>query len=197
MSYFFWWVLTFLAGSVPFGLFISRIYYNVDPRSSGSGNVGATNVARLCGTKAGVATLVFDLAKGFLPIWIGLAISDNTFFLSMTALVAILGHMYSPFLYGKGGKGVATTLGVFAALAFTATLLSSLVCILTIALTGYVSMGSLILMAVLPLFLLFTGKYALIPIALVVLVLVFWKHRENINRLAMGQEKPWRKKKSA
>ncbi|WP_027185464.1 glycerol-3-phosphate 1-O-acyltransferase PlsY [Desulfovibrio inopinatus] len=196
MSYFLWWVLTFLAGSVPFGLFIARIYYNVDPRGSGSGNVGATNVARLCGFKAGVATLVFDFAKGFMPIWVGMAISDNTFFLSMTALAAILGHMYSPFLYGKGGKGVATTLGVFAALAFTATFLSSLVCILAIVLSGYVSMGSLLLVTVLPIFLLFTGKYALIPVSLAVLVLVFWKHRENIDRLAMGHEKPWRKKKS-
>ncbi|MFV0423070.1 glycerol-3-phosphate 1-O-acyltransferase PlsY [Oleidesulfovibrio sp.] len=190
-----WLVTAYVIGSVPFGLLIAKTFCSVDPRTGGSRNVGATNVARLCGTKFGVLTLVCDVLKGVIPVAVAMTFSESTLFLSLTALAALLGHLYSAFLGFKGGKAVATTLGVFIPLAFTPLLLSALVCALVIWRSGFVSLGSLTLVTALPVMLLLSGNFAYIPLALVVMVLVFWSHRENIGRLARGEEKPWQKKK--
>jgi glycerol-3-phosphate acyltransferase PlsY len=96
--------------------------------------------------------------------------------------------MYSVFLYGKGGKGVATTIGVFVALVPKATLLALLVCIAIIFLTGYVSLGSIALVSFLSVVLIVTGQFKILPLSLVVMVFIFWKHRENIQRLVKGAE---------
>jgi glycerol-3-phosphate acyltransferase PlsY len=157
--------------------------------------VGATNVARLCGTGFGVLTLVCDVLKGVVPVAVAMTFSDSAVFFSLTALAALLGHLYSVFLGFRGGKAVATTLGVFIPLAFTPLLVSALLCALVIWRSGFVSLGSLTLVTALPLMLLITGNFTYIPLALVVMTLVFWSHRENIGRLARGEEKPWQKKK--
>ena len=190
-----WLIIAYIVGSIPFGLLIGKSQCGVDPRQGGSGNVGATNVARLCGTKYGVATLVCDLLKGTLPVLIGFVISHNPLFLSLVALAALLGHVKSMFLDFKGGKAVATTVGVFLPLAFGPMLISALCCALVIWRSGYVSLGSLTLVTVLPFALLLSGCMAYVPLAVVVMALVYWTHRENIDRLAKGQEKPWQKKK--
>ncbi|MEF3698900.1 glycerol-3-phosphate 1-O-acyltransferase PlsY [Desulfolutivibrio sp.] len=188
-----WLALTYLVAAFPFGLWIGLACAGVDPRQAGSRNTGATNVARLCGTKCGAAVLVLDLLKGFLPVMLGAAFSDSWIFLSLVGLVALLGHMRSIFLYGRGGKGVATTIGVFLAYSPLAALLAVAVCVFVIRRTGYVSAGSLALAATLPLALLATGDTAYIPVSLVVAAWIAWRHRENISRLLAGEEKSWRK----
>lgn len=190
-----WLVTAYVIGSIPFGLLIAKMFCGTDPRTGGSRNVGATNVARLCGTKFGVLTLICDVLKGVVPVATAMTFSDSTLFFSLTALAALLGHLYSVFLGFKGGKAVATTLGVFIPLAFTPLLLSALTCAVVIWRSGFVSLGSLTLVTALPIMLLLSGNFAYIPLALVVMVLVFWSHRENIGRLARGEEKPWQKKK--
>lgn len=206
-------IVAFGLGSIPFGLVVARLVRGIDPREGGSHNTGATNVSRLCGTQWGIVVLILDVFKGYLPaaaapaILLGLgsgadagagagAGAADWLSLSAIGLAAILGHIYSPLLHGKGGKAVATTIGVFLALAPLATLFALLCCAGAIALSGYVSMGSLTLALALPFFCLITGNLATLPLALVVMFLLFWRHRENILRLHKGEEMPWRKNKA-
>jgi glycerol-3-phosphate acyltransferase PlsY len=188
-----WLVLTYVIGSLPFGLIIARTTANLDPRLHGSGNTGATNIARLCGTSYGVLTFVLDAAKGFFPVLIGTAISGSAVFITLTGLAALLGHMYSVFLDRRGGKGVATTIGIFLALVPGCLLVSLALGLLLIWATGFVSLGSLVLVTALPVFILLSGTFSLLVLSLAVLVLVYWKHRDNILRLARGEEHPWKK----
>lgn len=189
-----WLAVAYVMGSIPFGLLFAKMFCGTDPRTGGSRNVGATNVARLCGTKVGVLTLVCDALKGAIPVAVALSISDSTVFHSLTALAALLGHLYSCFLSFKGGKAVATTVGVFLPLAFWPLVLSGIACLAVIWRSGFVSLGSLTLVTAMPAMLLLGGHWKLVPLALVVMVLVYWSHRENIGRLSRGEEKPWQKK---
>ncbi|HCO11764.1 MAG TPA: hypothetical protein DIT19_00870 [Desulfonauticus sp.] len=116
MLYVVWWILAYLVGAFPFGLLVAQVFCRLDPRKAGSKNTGATNIARLCGLKYGLLVLALDLLKGFLPVFAGYYLSNSPWFLSLTGLASIVGHMYSVYLYGKGGKGVATTLGGYLAL---------------------------------------------------------------------------------
>lgn len=191
-----WIVITYLIGSIPFGLLFSRTFCGIDPRTAGSGNVGSTNVARLCGKKWGAATLVCDVLKGTLPVFVAMQLSDSSLIHTLTALAAIFGHLFSCFLSFKGGKAVATSIGVFIPLAFWQLLVACIICLLLIWRSGFVSLGSLALVTSLPILLLVTGNWTLLPLALIVMVLVYWSHRENIKRLAKGEEKTWIKPKA-
>ena len=186
-------VLTYLLGAFPFGLVVALVGRGIDPRLAGSRNTGATNVSRLCGTRLGVLTLVLDLAKGLVPVLCARAMTDSPVFLSMVAVAAVVGHMYSVFLYCKGGKGVATTIGVFLGVAPVPALLSVAACVAVIRVSGYVSAGSLTLAVAVPVLCAWLGPVFLVPAAAVIGGLVIHKHRENIARLRSGQEKSWRK----
>jgi glycerol-3-phosphate acyltransferase PlsY len=192
-AYAFFIGLTYLLAAFPFGLLVAMVGCGIDPRLAGSRNTGATNVARLCGTRYGVLTLVLDLAKGLLPVLAARAMSCSGLFVSLVVLAAVIGHMYSVFLYGKGGKGVATTIGVFLAAAPAVALTAVAACVIVIWASGFVSAGSLVLAVAVPVLCFFLGPVSLTPAALVVAGLVVWKHRENIGRLRAGQEKSWRK----
>ena len=189
-----WIVATYLLGSIPFGLVVSRLCCGVDPRTAGSGNIGATNVARLCGLPYGIATLVLDVAKGFGPVLAARMTSGSWRFVSLVLLAALAGHMFPIFLRGRGGKGVATTIGVFLAAAPVPAGVAVACCVAVIAATGYVSAGSLVLAVSMPFLCLALGPAALAPAAGVAAVVIIWKHRENIARLRSGQEKSWRKR---
>lgn len=191
-----WLVLAYLAGSFPFGLFIAQAARGIDPRTAGSKNIGATNVARLCGTRLGVATLLLDALKGFLPVAVAVRMAPGEFYPGLVALACVIGHMFPVFLYYKGGKGVATTLGAFLALAPGGTVISGLICAGAIALSGFVSVGSLLLAASLPFTVWWAAGFIYVPVTLAVAGLVIWKHKENISRLLAGQEKPWKKKQA-
>ena len=158
-------VLGYVLGSAPWGLVIARTFCGIDPRNDGSRNTGATNVARLCGFRWGVLTLACDLGKGALPV----------------ALALWLG--LSPLL----------VIGVFLPLAFFPLLFSCAACVLVIWRSGFVSLGSLTLVTVLPFALLAATKYAWVPLSLCIWALVVWKHKENIARLRAGTEKSWLK----
>ncbi len=187
-----WLGICYLIGSIPFGVLIATNFCRVDPRHAGSKNIGATNVGRLCGFRYGIVVLVLDLLKGFIPLWVAMQFSTSAIFISLTALALLIGHMYSVFLYGKGGKGVATTVGIFLALSPAATGWIVGICLASIYLTGYVSLGSLALVTAAPILFLLTGNFAFIPLTLIILALVFWRHEENIHRVLTGQENSWR-----
>lgn len=189
-------LFAFFLGSLPFGLYIAKTFKNIDPRESGSKNTGATNISRTCGMKLGLVVLALDLFKGAIPVWMGQIWGAGWVLTSVIMLAAVLGHVYSPFLNWKGGKAVATTIGVFMAASFWTTLFSAAACGAVIYLSGFVSMGSLTFAICLPIFSILTGNLQLLPVALILTALMFWRHRENIQRLAKGEEKPWRKSKS-
>lgn len=184
-------VLAYVAGSAPWGLIIARFFCNVDPRTSGSGNTGATNVARLCGFQWGVLTLACDVAKGALPVWLAQALGVEPVGVGLVALAAVAGHAFSCFMGFRGGKAVATTIGVFLPLAFWPLLVACLLCLAVIWRTNYVSLGSLTLVTALLPGLLISGQFVWLAPALVIWVLVVYKHRENIERLRAGTEKTW------
>ena len=181
-------IVAYLLGSAPWGLVIAKVFCGVDPRLEGSRNTGATNVARLCGFGFGVATLFCDIFKGVLPVLLAMLDTDNPIAISTVAFFAVLGHVFSCFLGFRGGKAVATSIGVFLPLAFGPTLLSCLVCIAVIAVTRFVSLGSLCLLGSLPVTLAAFGAFVWVPLALALFVLVAYRHRENIARLKSGTE---------
>lgn len=184
-------LLAYVAGSVPWGLVIARVFCGVDPRRDGSRNTGATNVARLCGFGWGVLTLLCDLGKGALPVALALWADMSPVWVSLTGLAAVLGHVFSCFMRFRGGKAVATGIGVFLPLAFWPLLAACLCCVAVIWRSGFVSAGSLTLVGVLPVALVAANMTEWLPLALCIAVIVVWKHRENIGRLLDGTEKPW------
>ena len=189
--------LAYVLGSVPFGLVIGKVFCGVDPRLGGSGNVGATNVARLCGAKWGALTLACDVLKGVVPVLAGCRFfADSAPYLFLfVGLAVVAGHMFSIFLRFKGGKGVATTVGVFLAAAPLQLVIAGIACLLVIWRSGYVSAGSLTLITLLPMLFLFRADWPLLSLSLVIGGLVGYAHRENITRLLRGEEKSWQKKK--
>ena len=191
-----WLPVAYVLGSIPFGLIIATKFCGLDPRAGGSGNTGATNVARLCGPKWGVVVLVCDALKGLLAVAVAMYLApDSALLHSLAAMAAIIGHRYSLFMGFKGGKAVATTVGVFIPLAFWQLVVAGAVCILVIWRSGFVSLGSLTLVTLLPVLLLVSGSWGPLPLSVLVMALVYYAHRENIRRLMRGEEKPWLKPK--
>ena len=192
-----WIALAYVLGSVPWGLVIAKTFCRIDPRESGSRSTGATNVARLCGFGWGVATLACDVCKGAVPVWLAFHINPSPVFVSAVGLACVLGHVFSCFMKFKGGKAVATSIGVFLPLAFWHLLAASALCCLVSWRSGFVSLGSLTLVVALAVALAVTGQWAWLPLALCVCAVVVWKHKENIARLRAGTENSWLKGKHA
>lgn len=190
-----WIIMAYILGSVPFGLLIAKFLCHVDPRAAGSGSIGATNISRTCGVPYGILTLACDVGKGALPVWGIMFFTDSEFAISLTALAAVTGHVFSCFLGFRGGKAVATGIGVFIPLAFWPLLGACALGMLVIWRTRFVSIGSMTIMGSLPFILAFCGLWEWIPLSLCVAVIVFLKHRSNIERLRKGTENPWIKSK--
>ena len=180
--------VAFFLGAIPFGLLIARTFKGIDPRTAGSGNIGSTNVARLCGLPWGLLTLFCDIMKGLLPVLLATHVLDSSFQQSMVALAAVLGHVKTPFLGFKGGKGVATTIGALIPLAFLPLLGAVICCVLVIAVTRYVSLGSMVMSVALIVFYAVAGRYDLLPLAIILCAMIVWAHRANIGRLLRGEE---------
>lgn len=181
--------IAYLLGSVPFGLLVARAMGGADPRSVGSGNIGATNVRRSAGKKAGVITLLLDLFKGFAPVYVAWYMGAGSFVLSLVIFCAVIGHVYPVFTRFKGGKGVATACGAFFAVSPAAAVLVVLSFVLVVAFKRYVSLGSIIGTALMPVFLfLMPGAKHFTVVGILVAVVVIARHRENIKRLVAGTE---------
>ena len=181
-------LFAYVCGSVPTGVWLSR-RHGVDPRDVGSGNIGATNVARAIGVSGGVLTLVGDAVKGILPVLIARRLGFSVPVVALTGLAAFLGHLYSCFLGFDGGKGVATALGVLLGLAPATLLVIVPIFLVAASLSRYVSLASLAAAAVTPLLLLVRGyPPAIVGVGVVIAVLIVVRHRDNIRRLRFGTE---------
>lgn len=188
-------VVGYLLGSIPFGYLLVRATGGGDIRFQGSGNIGATNVARTSGWSVGVATLLLDAAKGFFAVWLCEHFSRGNIRLMMYAgLAAILGHVFPIWLRFAGGKGVATALGVFLAICWPAVAAAVLLFFLVVLFWRYVSLASISAAAALPLlvYLLYAPRHAppteVSVCTLLAAVIVIVKHRDNIERLLAGTE---------
>jgi len=189
-----WLGISYLIGAIPFGLIIAKSKQGIDLRQVGSGNIGATNVARTCGFFYGLCTFLLDMLKGIFSVAIAFKLSANPVFISLAAISVILGHMYSVFLNYNGGKGVATTIGIYLILNPCALIISAIISLLIIYLTGYVSLGSIILVMVMVIFMLFQKGFIYFILSLIIMLLVINKHKDNVIRVLKGQENTWKKK---
>lgn len=184
--------IAYLLGSVPFGLLIVRQVAGIDIRQVGSGNIGATNVRRAAGSKWAAATLTCDILKGLLPTTAALVLGPTThqWLAAITALAAVCGHMYPIFFKFKpSGKGVATTLGAMLTAAPWACLIAVTAFLIAVRLSHRVSVGSLAGIFLLPPSIWFTGHDpALTMAAFIIMILILVRHKENIERLARGNE---------
>ncbi|HIF02848.1 MAG TPA: glycerol-3-phosphate 1-O-acyltransferase PlsY [Nitrospinaceae bacterium] len=188
------WVFAYALGSIPFGVLFARTQ-NIDLRAHGSKNIGATNVARLIGKKAGALTLLGDMLKGWLGVAIVSLVSNDPFTVAGAGIMVFLGHLFSLFLKFKGGRGVATGLGVHLYIMPIQTLGAVAVFFFTLLVSKYISLSSIIASIALPIFGIFFDtpmfyKYMSLGIA----ILIVSKHYENICRIATGTEPRFLKK---
>jgi glycerol-3-phosphate acyltransferase PlsY len=202
-------ILAYLLGSIPFGHIIVKLKTGQDVRTSGSGATGATNVLRTAGKTLGILTFVLDIVKGVVAVYVARWLTDvawdaTTWVVAGAAILAILGHIFPVWLGFKAGKGVATGLGVFLAIAPIASLCAFAAFILIVAKTKYVSLGSITgTVIMIPLILFWHGwvwpnpylTQMLVAITIVTAVIVF-KHRDNIKRLMAGTENKFGQKKA-
>lgn len=184
-----WIILAYLVGSIPAGLFVSKIVQGVDPRQGGSRNIGATNVMRVAGKKAAALTLIGDLLKGLAPVASARFLGLSEVGLLLVGFAAILGHIFPIYLKFIGGKGVATSFGVFLALAPSIALVALLIWIAGFSLGKYSSVGALSAFAALPfLAVLLKPEMKFILFSTIISILVYIRHKENIQRLIAGRE---------
>ncbi|MCJ7580677.1 MAG: glycerol-3-phosphate 1-O-acyltransferase PlsY [Candidatus Aminicenantes bacterium] len=181
---------SYLLGSIPSGYLLYRITNKGDIRNFGSKNIGATNVLRTTGWKLAIPVAALDIFKGFLPAFLGLKLFDDSRWALVFGFCAIVGHCFPIFLGFKGGKGVATTAGVYAAIGFVPLLLMMAVFLIVIAITRYISLGSLLGVLSFPLFsYFFRGKTEILFLSAAVFLLIAFRHKGNIQRLIKGNER--------
>ena len=190
--------VAYLLGSIPFGLILVRLVRGEDVRLSGSGNIGATNVARTGGAKLGVATLLLDALKGYAGVAFAITLThreaalDSGLAAALAALCAILGHVFPVWLKFRGGKGVATAVGAFLGLAPRAVLVVLAIFLIVVAIFRYVSLGSIAAAAVFPVlaYFLYRGTWTVADLLVMFAasLLIILKHKANIRRLLNGTE---------
>jgi glycerol-3-phosphate acyltransferase PlsY len=191
-------VAAYLLGGIPWALIIGRGFYKIDVREHGSGNLGATNVMRVLGWKAALATLLLDAAKGALAVYLAKLLVPyqpsgpdyQQWAMLVATLASMAGHSFSPYIGFKGGKGVATGAGALLVLVPLAWPILFLTWVLVIALTRLVSLGSVIIAVEYPLLMLwlYYGDWPLLGFAVVAAGLVIWRHSANIGRILRGTE---------
>lgn len=182
-------LLGYLLGSIPFGYLLGRLS-GIDLRQEGSGNIGATNALRTLGVPAGLASLLLDVGKGLLAVYLGFRLGSGPWAPALAAMGAILGHAWSVFLGFTGGKVVATTAGILILLSPYSLAVALGVFLVTVLITRYVSLGSILAIATVAL------TAALLPeplpyrlAALLAVAISLWRHRSNIHRLRLGTER--------
>ncbi|MFV1920983.1 MAG: glycerol-3-phosphate 1-O-acyltransferase PlsY [Methylotenera sp.] len=192
-----WIVGAYLVGSISFGILISKCFGLADPRTVGSGNPGATNVLRSGKKSAALLTLLGDALKGWLPVWLALQNNMLMWVVSSVGLAVFLGHLYPIYFKFKGGKGVATALGVIFAISPFLGLAAIVTWLVVFAFSRYASLASIIAALLVPVH----SYYYLRPyknyfmLLIVMSVLLIWRHRSNIQKLLNGTESGFKKKK--
>ncbi|WP_302982225.1 glycerol-3-phosphate 1-O-acyltransferase PlsY [Plesiomonas shigelloides] len=189
-------ICAYLLGSISSAILICRLAGLPDPRETGSGNPGATNVLRLGGRFAALAVLIADVAKGGLPVWLAYKLDLAPPVLGIIAIAACLGHIYPIFFHFQGGKGVATAFGAIAPISWDITGLLSGTWLITLLLTGYSSLAAVITALLAPLYVWWFRPEFTFPVAMLS-CLILLRHHENLERLWRGQEpKIWQKFRS-
>jgi len=182
-------VVAYLLGSIPFGYLIVRRRMGADIRETGSGGTGATNVSRRAGKAAGVLTLLLDAAKGSVAVLIAKAAGGDDWIIAVAAVAALVGHIFPVWLGFRGGKGVATGVGIFSVLAPISLLCAGVIFIALVVTTRYVSLGSMIAAVLIPVFVwLQSGAQPVLLAAILAAALIVFAHRGNIKRLASRTE---------
>ncbi len=191
----------YLLGSIPTGLLLARLFSRVDPRKTGSKNIGATNVFRTAGKAVGILTLIGDLAKGSIPIWIachwGLShrwgISADLW-VALAGLAPFLGHLFPIFLGFKGGKGVATALGIYLVISPIAVLIEFFLFAGLVWKWRFISVGSICCAATMPILIAFfrSDSQAYFISSVIMAALIVYRHQSNIFRLLQGTENKWK-----
>src|SRR6266508_1600312 len=183
-------LLAYLIGSIPFALILARRWSVSDLRLVGSGNLGAANVMRASGVKAGVLVALLDMSKGVLSVWLARQLTTDTVAPAAAGLAAIVGHIYPVWVRFRGGKGVATACGVFSILTPLAVPPALALFLAVVWATKYISLGSLVASVALPPLAYFTGSSgAAVAAAFGAAILIVFRHRSNFERLRAGTER--------
>lgn len=183
-------IFCYLLGSISFSVVIAKAVKGIDIRQHGSGNAGATNTLRVLGKGPAILVLCLDVIKGIVAILIGRWIGGDSMWIpAMCGIAAIIGHNWPVFFRFRGGKGIATTIGVMTTLFFLPALYAGIIAILAIVVTRYVSLGSLLFVLFTPVFLMLSGEFGPYLLAsLIICVFAFWRHKSNIMKIINGQE---------
>ena len=182
-------IVAYILGSIPNALWIGKVFKGIDVREHGSKNTGSTNAARVLGAKLGILTLILDISKGAIPTLIATMLLDSSINVILVGICAILGHSFSIFMKFKGGKAVATTVGVFIVLVPGAILLAAVIFFLVFGITRYVSLSSMIGAISLPIWIiLFYKNIPLTIFGIIIAILIIVRHKSNIQRLLNGTE---------
>jgi glycerol-3-phosphate acyltransferase PlsY len=183
-------LMSYLIGSLSSAIIICKLLNLPDPRTQGSGNPGATNVLRIGGKKAAIATLIGDVVKGFIPVLIAQWFDLSTFGLSLVAFAAFLGHLFPIFFQFKGGKGVATAFGCILALAWPVGIALAVTWLIIAIIFRYSSLAALITAALAPIYTwFFTHQFDYAGAVLIMSIILIYRHRTNIQNLRSGKEK--------
>jgi len=184
----------YLLGSVPTGFLLAKFFSKVDPRKMGSKNIGATNIFRTAGRALGILTLVGDVLKGMIPIGIAIQLGVSDLWLAGVGLSTFLGHIFPIFLGFRGGKGVATALGVYLVVSPIAVLMECLLFAGLVWKWRYISLGSISCATTIPVLIAFfrSDSQAYFILSVIIAALILYRHQENIVRLLQGTESKWK-----
>ena len=190
-------IFSYLLGSIPWGLILTRLFTPINIRQVGSGNIGATNVGRMAGPGLGVLTLAGDILKGAFPVWLAVSMTTPNEvwggpYVALVAFAAFTGHLYPVYLkFKSGGKGVATAAGCFGVISPVALVILILVFIMFVCWSNRVSLASLAAAAVLPVAIWkATGSEVMLGCAVITTIFIYFRHVDNIKRLLAGTEPP-------
>jgi acyl phosphate:glycerol-3-phosphate acyltransferase len=188
-------IIAYFLGGIPFGYYLVKWKTGTDVRQSGSGNIGATNVLRTQGRAMGIVTLLLDVAKGWLAVWITSVLSDgNAVWMSAAALVVLIGHAFPILLGFKGGKAVASAVGAYALLTPQPLIGAVAIFMLTVAVYRMISLGAIVAAAALPfgIWLILRPAWPVVALAGASAAFIIWRHQGNIERIRAGKENIFR-----
>jgi glycerol-3-phosphate acyltransferase PlsY len=184
----------YLLGSIPTGLILAKLFSKVDPRKIGSRNIGATNIFRTAGKLLGILTLVGDLLKGAIPVVMAIQWGESDLWIAIAGLTPFLGHIFPIFLGFKGGKGVATALGVYLVISPVAVLIEFLIFAGLVWKWRFISLGSIMCAITIPILIAFfrSDSKAYFIVSVIMAGLILYRHQANISRLLQGTENKWK-----